>query len=134
MRAGRVDLVIIFSIIISTVKCSIKSCHLSDPNTTLCYQENIVGMLNIFKRMKNKPDPMNLDKIFFNQILNEDGEANIVLNNATLHNIINAEVDKVITEYDGAARKFIIDVFLKCPDVSKSSLNFYFYCSIFPTR
>lgn len=118
MRAGRVNLVIVFIIIISTVECSIKSCHLSDPNTNLCYEENIVGMLNIFKRMKDKPDPMNLDTINFNQILNEDGEANIVLNNASLYNVINAEVDKVDTEYDRDARKFIIDIFLKAPQAS----------------
>lgn len=118
MRAGRVNLLVVITIIISTVECSIKSCHLSDPNTNVCYEENIVGMLNIFKRMKNKPDPMELDTIKFSQIVNEDGEANIVLNNGSLYNVINAEVDKVLTEYDRDGRKFIIDIFLKARDVS----------------
>lgn len=118
MRARRVNLLVVITIIISTVECSIKSCHLSDPNTNVCYEENIVGMLNIFKRMKNKPDPMELDTIKFSQIVNEDGEANIVLNNGSLYNVINAEVDKVLTEYDRDGRKFIIDIFLKARDVS----------------
>lgn len=117
MRVRIIQFLIIFLIGVS-VECSIKACHLNQPETNECYKENVKGMLNIFKRMRNKPESMFLDTIAFNQIVNDDGAANVQLFNTSLHNLLNVDVANLITTYDGDGRKFHIDLTLTIPKVS----------------